>query len=205
MHPTAHKYAAPQSKDQLQALLGIISFYGRFFKDKATIFEPLHRQLNDRVSWRWGEEHQQALDTVKSMLTSDLVMVHYSLKLPLILVCDASAYGVGAVLLHLITLPNGKTEERPIYHASRTLNQAERNFYSQLDREALSLVFGVSKFYQYIYGRHFTLVTDHKPLLGLSSCHLSQHCLTICLPGSLDGHYTWDVWTSPCSIALGPR
>ena len=118
--------------------------------------------------WVWREEHQVAVNTVKAMLTSDLVMIHYSLDLPLILICDASSYGVGAVLLHLVTLPNGKTEERPIYHASRTLNQAERN-YSQLDREALSLVFGVSKFYQYVYGRKFTLVTDHKPLLGLLS------------------------------------
>ena len=174
VHPTPDKYAAikaapaPEAQDQLQSLLGLISFYGRFFHHKATHFEPLHRLLDSGTIWQWTDKHQKALEIVKAMLTSNTVMVHYSLKLPLILVCDASSYGVGAVLLHLVTLPNGKQEERPIYHASRTLNQAERN-YSQLDREALSLVFGVSKFYQYVYGRHFTLVTDHKPLLGLLS------------------------------------
>ena len=54
----------------------------------------------------------------------------------------------------------------PIAYASRTLTKAERN-YSNLEREALALVFGLKKFHQYIYGRHFSLVADHKPLESL--------------------------------------
>ena len=53
--------------------------------------------------------------------------------------------------------------ERPIAYASRTLLPSERN-YAQIEREALSLVFGIQKFHQYIYGRKFTLITDHRPL-----------------------------------------
>ena len=56
--------------------------------------------------------------------------------------------------------------EHPIAYASRALSDAERND-SNLEREALALVFGVKKFHQYIYGRHFSLVTDHKPLESL--------------------------------------
>uniref|UniRef100_A0A8C6VFG1 Gypsy retrotransposon integrase-like protein 1 n=1 Tax=Naja naja TaxID=35670 RepID=A0A8C6VFG1_NAJNA len=61
-------------------------------------------------------------------------------------------------------LPSGR--EAPIAFYSRTLSKAERN-YSQLDREALAVVAAVKKFHEYLYGRSFTIVTDHKPLLGI--------------------------------------
>ena len=56
--------------------------------------------------------------------------------------------------------------ERPVVYASRTLNAAERN-YSQIEKEGLAWIFGIKRFHEYIFGQHFELVTDHKPLLGL--------------------------------------
>ena len=56
--------------------------------------------------------------------------------------------------------------ERPIAFASRTLSASEKN-YAQVEKEALSLVFGVKRFHQFLYGRKFTLVTDHKPLQAI--------------------------------------
>ena len=56
--------------------------------------------------------------------------------------------------------------ERPVAYASRTLSTAERN-YGHLDHEALAAVFAVTKVHQFLYGRHFKIYTDHKPLLGL--------------------------------------
>jgi transposase InsO family protein len=61
-------------------------------------------------------------------------------------------------------MPNG--QEQPIAFASRSLSNTEKK-YSQLDKEGLAIVFGVKKYHQYLYGRHFTVLTDHKPLLGL--------------------------------------
>jgi hypothetical protein len=88
--------------------------------------------------------------------------VHYDPALSLKLDCDASAVGIGAVLSHVMR--NG--EEKPIAYASRSLNKAERN-YSQIEREALSIVWGIRKFNQYLCLNKFVLVTDHKPLTTL--------------------------------------
>ncbi|XP_039893254.1 uncharacterized protein K02A2.6-like [Simochromis diagramma] len=107
-------------------------------------------------------ECAKAFRDAKSLLLQNKVLVHYSTNLPLKLACDASPYGLGAVISHV--MENG--EERPVAFASRTLTEAEQK-YAQIEKEALAIIFGVKKFHKYLYGRKFTLITDHKPLLAI--------------------------------------
>ena len=114
------------------------------------------------MCFQWGREQEAAFIEVKILIQSAGVLTHYDPKKEMVITCDASPKGVGAVLYHV--MPDGS--DHPIVMASRSLSPAEKN-YSQIDKEALGLIFAVKKFHQYISGQHFVLFTDHKPLLGL--------------------------------------
>lgn len=165
--PTDEKVAAvqdappPENVSELRAWLGIVNYYGKFLPNLSSSMAPLYKLLQKNVKWCWTDVQTQSFNHVKSLLKSDNLLVHFDPQLPIVLACDASPYGLGAVLSHIID-----GVERPIAYASRSLSKAEKN-YSQLDREGLSCVFGVTKFHQYLYGNKFVLVSDHKPLLGL--------------------------------------
>ena len=153
---------APKNTTELKSFLGMLNFYGKFIPNLSSILEPLHRLLRKEVVWKWEVEKQQAFDKAKNQLQSSDVPVHYDSEKELVVSCDASPCGVGAVLSHV--MEDGS--KRPVAYASRTLSTAEGN-YGHLDKEALAVVFAVKTFHQFLYGRHFKIYTDHKPLLGL--------------------------------------
>jgi len=141
-----------------------VNYYGKFIQHLSTITQPLNHLLCKGVPWKWTKQCQSAFQELKDQLASAKVLVHYNPDLPVKLDCDASANGIGAVLSHVFS----DGVEKPIAYASRTLSQSERG-YAQIEKEALSLVYGVKKFHQFLYGRKFTLVTDHKPLTAILS------------------------------------
>lgn len=123
--------------------------------------EPLHHLLDAKTPWKW-DKTAAAFAVVKNLFISDAVLVQYDSSLHLSLACDASPYGMGTILSHI--LPN--RSEALIAYYSRMLSALERN-YCQLEWEALAVVSSVKHFHDYLYGHSFQLITDHKPLLGL--------------------------------------
>ena len=115
-----------------------------------------------------GEKEEQAFQKSKLLLNSLNLLIHYDPEKPMIIACDASPYRLRAGLSHI--MPN--KSERPIMFTPRTLTNAERN-YSEIEKEALAIIFDVKKFHQYIYGQTVTIQMDHKPLLGLLAEHKS--------------------------------
>lgn len=96
-----------------------------------------------------GKSHsKKLLKKSKALLKSAEVLAHYSSDSELILACDASPYGVGAVLSQRI---KGESVEKPLGFMSRTLTPAEKR-YSQLDKEGLAVIFGIHRFDKYLYG-----------------------------------------------------
>ncbi|XP_060118338.1 spectrin beta chain, non-erythrocytic 5 [Heteronotia binoei] len=152
----------PTNKAELQSFLGILNFYHAFLPHKEAVAEPLYRLLDKRASWVWGGRQAAAFQAVKDILTYYSLLVHFNKRLPVILASNASPYGVGTILAHVI--PDG--HEVPVAYYLRTLQKPERN-YVQIDKEGLAIVAGVKKFHDFLYGWPFTILTDHKSLLGL--------------------------------------
>ncbi len=165
LHPTEEKIAAirdaptPRNVSELRAFLGIINYYSKFLPNLSSRLSPLYRLLKKKTCWIWSKEQDHAFQSAKNALQADTLLVHFDPAKPLLLACDASQYGLGAVLSHLTE----DGQERPVAYASRTLNAAERN-YSQLEKEGLAIVFGVKRFHYYLYGRPFQIESDHQPL-----------------------------------------
>ena len=154
------KALAPKNVTELCSYLGLLNFNGKFLRNLSSILAPLHQLLKKDAKWVWKVNQQRAFNKTKEMLQSATVLTHYDDKKELLLSCDASPYGLGTVLSHRI--PDGS--EKPISFASRSFAPAEN--YSQLDKEGLAVVFAMKKFHQYLFGRQFSIFTDHKPLLG---------------------------------------
>ena len=168
LHPLPSKVEAivqapaPENEPQLRSFLGLVNYYSKFIPNSAATLHPLNDLLKDDVKWKWNQECEETFQKIKKKLVSSQVLAHYDPNLPIKMAADASEYGIGAVISHVYR----DGSERPVAFTSRTLTASERN-YAQLEKESLALVYGVQHFHQYLYGRTFTLVTDHKPLTSI--------------------------------------
>lgn len=154
----------PSNREEVRAFVGLINYYGRFLRNLSDTLHPINNLLKKEVPFKWSQQCKDAFEKVKNEMQSESFLVHFDPKLPLVLQTDASPYGVGAVLSHICE----DGQERPIQYASQTLSAVQQK-YSQVDREAYAIIFGIRKFYQYVYATNFTLVTDNKAITQIFS------------------------------------
>ena len=154
---------APTSVKEVRRFIGMANFFSRFMPHMANVLQPLH-QLTGKNAWDWGPEHDSAINSVKRALSTAPILKYFDKQIPTTLQCDASTYGLGAVLLQ---------EGQPITFASRRLTKAEEG-YAQIERELLAIVFGCTKFNQYVFGREFEVQSDHQPLSTIAKRSLSD-------------------------------
>ena len=137
---------------QLESFVGLANFYGRMIQDFATKTRPLSKIW--KKEFRWEKEEQNAFENMKNELCANPLVQPYSLMKEATVTTDALEKAIGGVL---------SQEGYPVIHVSRKLSQAEQN-YSNIGRDALAIVFVVTRLKQFLLGRRFTLQTDQKPL-----------------------------------------
>jgi len=111
------------------------------------------------IAFRWDETvHGKALRKLGKMLTTAPVLNYYDVSKPIVVQTDASSSGLGAVILQ---------DRKPVEYASRAMTRVERDSYAQIEKEMLAIVFALQRFDTYVYARHVTIETDHKPLISI--------------------------------------
>ena len=157
-------FAAPKNRKQLSSFLGLINFLAKFIPNLSRETAVLRNLLRKDVEWIWSEEEDATFEKLKSLATGDTVLAHFNPELDTYVITDAGAVGLGAILAQR----QHDSSLRPVQYASRALTQQEKK-YSQTEKEALSVVWGCERFHLFLYGKHFTILSDHQPLKVLYS------------------------------------
>lgn len=148
----------PSSTTELRSLLGLINFVGKFIPNLAAMTRHMRSLLVKKSSFTWSEEHSLELRAIKAILGKVESLGYFDPNDETLLTTDASPFGLGAIL---VQIKDGIP--RTISCISKSLADHEKK-YCQTEKECLAIIWAMEKLYIYLYGIHFTLVTDCKPL-----------------------------------------
>ena len=141
----------PGDVKAIQRFNGFINYLAKFLPKLSDMMRPLRELTHIGIKWSWSTVHDNAFASVKQMITNAPVLRYYSQDEELTLQCDSSEYGLGASMLQ---------DGQPVAFASRGLIDSETRW-AQIEKELLSIVFGLERFNQYTYGRHVNIESDH--------------------------------------------
>ncbi|CAI7783315.1 unnamed protein product, partial [Closterium sp. NIES-53] len=156
-------WKTPENVKDLQQFLGFANYYNRFVPQYAKIATPLTNLLKKNTLFKWEDVHQQAMEQLKTALTSAPVLILPHPEKDYVIEADASDQAVGAVLMQ----DQGKGLQ-PIAYLSKKLLGAELN-YPIHDKEALVIITSFKTWRCYLEGRKTTVYTDHCSLKYLKT------------------------------------
>ncbi|XP_062614646.1 uncharacterized protein K02A2.6-like [Saccostrea cucullata] len=148
---------APTDVSGIKRLCGMVQYMSKFLPDLSKVLEPLRLLTRKDQKWNWDSKCESAFQTLKHKLTETPVLAYFDPSKDVTPQVDSSKEGIGAVLLQ---------DGKPVEYASRALTEAERKW-AQIEKEALSVLYGLERFDQYTYGRKVFIHNDHKPLSAI--------------------------------------
>ena len=155
----------PRNKKELQRFMGTVNYLGKFISNLSGINQPLRQLLDKNVEWHWEDSQKKSFNELKKAITTAPVLQFYDENEDVLLSVDSSKDALGACILQ-----NG----HPVAYASRALNKSEQN-YAQIEKEMAAIVFGATKFHEYIYAKGpIHVETDHRPLESIFKKPLAQ-------------------------------
>jgi hypothetical protein len=160
-------WPVPRSARAVRGFLGLAGYYRRFVLNYGAIAAPLTALLK-KDGFSWSEGAAAAFAALKTAVTTAPVLALPDFDRPFIVECDASTLGFGAVLLQ---------DQHPLAYFSKTMAPRHRSL-AAYERELIGLVHAVRHWRPYLWGRRFTVKTDHyslKYLLDQRLATIPQH------------------------------
>ena len=185
-------YPVPKDAMRVRSFLGLANYYRKFVQNFADKAHPLTKLTGKKAQFQWSEAEQSAFDTLKEALITSPILCFPDFSREFIIHTDASGYGVGAVLGQVHNV-NGKECEVVIAYYSKHLKPTQQAW-GVTEREAYAIILAIETFRPYLYGRRFTVITDHKPLEWLMSLSKPNHRLL-----------RWSLQVQEYDIAIGYR
>lgn len=179
-------FPVPETRTNVRQFLGKINYHHRFIPHMAQITDPLHNLLRKNVRFDWSKECQDSFEKIKTLLCSEPVLKIFDPNSSIKIYTDASIKGIGAVLKQEDENKNYK----PVAYFSKKLNESQKKK-KAIYLECLAIKEAVKYWQHWLFGKHFTVYTDHKPLenlniksrtdedLGDLTYYLSQYDFTI--------------------------
>lgn len=153
----------PKNVSEVRRIIGLASWYRRFVPNFSSVISPITSLTRKNVKFLWDQNCDNAFKTIKEYLVNAPVLSCPDFDTPFTIHCDASDFGLGAVLTQM-----QNDEEHVICYLSRSLNRNERK-YTTTEKECLAVLFAIEKLRPYIEGTKFTIITDHYSLKWLNS------------------------------------